>query len=413
MTSWYAHSRLYCPFAFTKFTTTNVGIISGTMPCLPFIQVAIPTVGKSESRTLPQTSTNHSGPVSASAETSHQPPLSSSAPASADTTHEDQISASPGPATVTLPPAPYTLLPGYVSRPQAPEPTHPLPSEPLIAAVSLQSTGPSLHPGVASDPQHHQPIKEAVQNPSQSALWADLAAELRSAPLSAQSLQATAGVQLEHTAPAHQAADLSPGSAEQRQSVHASEPITQDPNQPAASQLRQKQQTRRKLATAEPSGASAGEDESSQPKQKPPRSRRGTKAATGKGKAKGSTKPAAAQTDLEAEAHHAETLDRDQLREDDASRADPARQAKNAAFKGSGALGLSRRLSSRLLTPQEVTIMGKLPLPPALHRLEEVLFPPVNGMYGFLLRQHIQVTTTMLISNCFPGHTHAHDVHSE
>lgn len=36
--------------------------------------------------------------------------------------------------------------------------------------------------------------------------------------------------------------------------------------------------------------------------------------------------------------------------------------------------------------------MAKLPLPPALQRLEEVLFPPVNGMYGFLLRQHIQVS---------------------
>ncbi|KAL3163301.1 hypothetical protein ABBQ32_009693 [Trebouxia sp. C0010 RCD-2024] len=36
--------------------------------------------------------------------------------------------------------------------------------------------------------------------------------------------------------------------------------------------------------------------------------------------------------------------------------------------------------------------MAKLPLPPALQRLEEVLFPPVNAMYGFLLRQHIQPT---------------------
>ncbi|KAL0027014.1 hypothetical protein WJX79_008750 [Trebouxia sp. C0005] len=60
----------------------------------------------------------------------------------------------PSTAAVTLPPAPYTLLPGYVSRPQA---MHPLPSELIRADV----------------------------DPTQSALWADLAAELRSAPISA------------------------------------------------------------------------------------------------------------------------------------------------------------------------------------------------------------------------------------
>ena len=56
-----------------------------------------------------------------------------------------------------------------------------------------------------------------------------------------------------------------------------------------------------------------------------------------------------------------------------------------------GALGLSRRLSTQILTPQEANALAQLPLPPALHRLDQQLFPAVNAMYGFLLRQHIQV----------------------
>ena len=63
-----------------------------------------------------------------------------------------------------------------------------------------------------------------------------------------------------------------------------------------------------------------------------------------------------------------------------------------------GALGLSRRLSTQILTPQEANALAQLPLPPALHRLDQQLFPAVNAMYGFLLRQHIQVP--------FPIHHH-------
>lgn len=61
-----------------------------------------------------------------------------------------------------------------------------------------------------------------------------------------------------------------------------------------------------------------------------------------------------------------------------------------------GALGLSRRLSTQILTPQEANALAQLPLPPALHRLDQQLFPAVNAMYGFLLRQHIQVQPAVL-----------------
>lgn len=360
--------------------------------------MAIPNAGKVDSTPLVR-SNNKASSATASALSEPAAHFSSSANVgSAQTHHQPQFSASPNSVPVTLPPVPYTLLPGYVSRPQAVDPIHPLPSEPITTAASLQSRGPSLGawaPKAApSQPHEHETAETSDREPSQSGLWADLAAELRSAPIAApsQPLQAASFPQ-----PIAGQADAAMKNASKSRllATAASESIVEDvtADQPPEATTKQTRQTRRKLIPVDHSAAATNDAQSTKSDQKPPRRQKGTRAAASKGKAKGRAATNASDPRITASdgAHPAEDQVIKDLQEGTASNADPARQAKNAAFKGSGALGLSRRLSSRLLTPQEVNVMGKLPLPPALQRLEEVLFPPVNGMYGFLLRQHIQV----------------------
>ena len=359
--------------------------------------MAIPTAGKVDS-TPPALNGNEAFNATVFAEPAAQLSSSSANVASART-HQQPHSSTSTTVPVTLPSAPYTLLPGYVSRPQALDPIHPLPSEPITAAASLQSTGPSLGawaPKAAPPQPHgHETAETLDKTPSQSGLWADLAAELRSAPIAvpSQPLQAATSAQL--TAGLADAA-IKSASKSNSKATAASESMTEDTtaHHPTEATAKQARRARCKLIPVEPSAAPATANgvRSTNSNQKT-QGQKGTRAAASKGKAKGRAATNAPDSRITAPdgARHAEAEVSKDLQEDTASNADPARQAKNAAFKGSGALGLSRRLSSRLLTPQEVNVMAKLPLPPVLQKLEEVLFPPVNGMYGFLLRQHIQV----------------------
>ena len=358
-------------------------------------QVAIPTAGKSTASNF------SSSTASAFAEAAHQPSSSNAIPAPAYTAQQQQQSTQPDAVSVTIPPAAYTLLPGYVSRPHIHDPIHPLPSEPLARAVSLQSTGPSsgawapqqlpLQSAMPQDP--HTSANELLQ----SDLWTDLTAELRSAPISAstQSSQAPFAAHSNdpkdftiNTGPKAQPEPVFPGvHTKQAQSFGAAnitEHAAAAPPVPAKAKPIRK--TRRRLIPADQTIASPANGLPTTAEQELPQPHMPTRAAA---------------TALTAPLDAAQTTDAipEDEEEDPASRADPSRQAKNAAFKGSGALGLSRRLSSRLLTPQEVGVMAKLPLPPALQRLEEVRFPPVNGMYGFLLRQHIQVSCSSAFSS--------------
>ena len=50
-----------------------------------------------------------------------------------------------------------------------------------------------------------------------------------------------------------------------------------------------------------------------------------------------------------------------------------------------------------LLSPQQTTVLVSLPLPDPLERLMR-LFRVMNTVYGFLLRNHIQVTHRVLIT---------------
>ena len=370
-------------------------------------QVAIPVAGKTTNTAGISTSSNPSGSTASTFHgAGHQPS------ASAHTAQQQQQSTQSNAVSVTLPPAPYTLLPGYVSRPHIHDHIHPLPSEPLARAVSLLSTGPSL--GAWEPPQ--PPLKAATpQVPhasanEQSDLWTDLAAELRSAPISAsaqpsQAPSAAHSKDLEGlTTKAGQSAQQEPVlpgvPAQQAQSIDAAD-ITEHAAAapPVTAKAMPKRKPRRKLVPAEQSITSPADGLLATTEQELPQTCMPTRASAASNSRAHSR---AAATALTAAAEAANTTEADAEEEPEpALRADPSRQAKNAAFKGSGALGLSRRLSSRLLTPQEVNVMAKLPLPPALQRLEGVLFPPVNGMYGFLLRQHIQVSCCVALSSTF------------
>jgi hypothetical protein len=283
------------------------------------------------------------------------------------------------------------------------------------SSPALQTAGPSLAPHAPLDTTRQSQRKQPAQtrqpsqntpaadvDPSQSALWADLAAELRSAPISAPvGYHAEAADQLRSAAasdlPAsasgsHQAAnwdqpakgDISAGQAaaaagERVKAVGKDEAPAAKPKPPRL--------TRRKLISGEAASQATDSANDSNPagaKQKKPQVKKVARAPKPRSRSK------AAESALASAEQNPSTAEESEA--EDAGQGDPSRQAKNAAFKGSGALGLSRRLSSRLLTPQEVNIMAKLPLPPVLERLDKVLFPPVNGMYGFLLRQHIQVS---------------------
>ena len=294
---------------------------------------------------------------------------------------------------------------------------HPLPSEPITRAPSLHSTGPSVGACAPKDTQQQlQPPIEpqcrqpAALEPSQSGLWADLAAELRSAPISAHAdstpndvvhTVADAPVHLPATQSDHHQAD----DRAQQQTVHRVELCAaqhgnagKEPATAAAVKPKPPRQTRRKLINAEPpseAGTSADDSlaaDSKKKKNKQSQPKNSIRASAAKGRSKtkaGATgNPLAAAEQVLSAAGDSDT----DGQENDSGKGDTSRQAKNAAFKGSGALSLSRRLSSRLLSPQEINVMSKLPLPPMLQRLDKVLFPPVNGMYGFLLRQHIQVS---------------------
>lgn len=379
------------------------------------IQVAIPIAGKTTNTGgIAGSNTSFGSTASALAEAANQPSASTATSAAAHTAQQQQHSSQPQAVSVTLPPAPYTLLPGYVSRPHIHDPIHPLPSEPLARAVSLQTTGPSLGAWATQQPplQSAKPQvpHELANELLQSDLWTDLAAELRSAPICvpAQSSQALSAAHNKHhedfTTKAGQNTQQEPvlsGVHEQQAHSVGAANITEHaavaPSVPA--KAKPKRKPRRMLIPADQSITPPVDGLRATSEQEVPQTHMPTRAsAASQTRAPGR----AAATALKAapEAAHITDANAEEEQEDEpASRADPSRQAKNAAFKGSGALGLSRRLSSRLLTPQEVNVMAKLPLPPALQRLEEVLFPPVNGMYGFLLRQHIQVSCHLALSS--------------
>ena len=286
---------------------------------------------------------------------------------------------------------------------------HPLPSEPLTSAASLLSTGPSLGAWTPhEDNQQPHPNQPAAVNPSQTGVWADLAAQLKAAPISAPA-DPSASDPIQHSLAnvdgqpddADQAAQQSHACAD-RQVASQKQTIAVKPScafnaksQASVAKPRPPRQTCRKLSTSDSCQAQGSANVNSQPtgKQKATQPQNGTRVSAAKGKSKGNV---TAGLVVAAEQATAAAAEQSEAELEGTARGDPSRQAKNAAFKGSGALGLSRRLSSRLLTPQEVNVMSKLPLPAALHRLDEVMFPPVNGMYGFLLRQHIQVHTHAL-----------------
>ena len=371
------------------------------------IQVAIPIAGKT-------ISSNPSGStVSAFAEAAHQPSSSKATPASAHPAQQQQQITQPNAVSVTLPPAPHPLLPGFVSRPHTHDPIHPLPSEPLARAVSLQCTGPSLGAWAPQQP----PLQSAASQsphasgnePLQSDLWTDLTAELKSAPISAPTQCSQAPSAAHSKAPedfikkAGQKAQQEPvlsgvHTHHAQQGESTVEHITEDAaaDHPVTAKPKPKR-TRRKLIPADRLVTSPANGLPSTAEQELPQPHMPTRASAA---LKGRATDRAAATALKAAPEVAHITNAEAEEEEPASRADPSRQAKNAAFKGSGALGLSRRLSSRLLTSQEVGVMAKLPLPPELRRLEEVLFPPVNGMYGFLMRQHIQVSSCAAFRSC-------------
>ncbi len=333
---------------------------------------------------------------------------------------------------------------------------HPLPSEPIRSAAPLHSTGPSLgawapqgsqlqmpEPAMAAaattvttaspalqtagpslaahapldttrQSQQKQPAqtRQPSQNtpaadvdPTQSALWADLAAELRSAPISApvdhhaeavDRLRSAAASDLPASASGgHQAAnwhqsakgDMRAGQAATAAAAGGERVKAVSRDDAPAAKPKPPRQTRRKLISGEAASGATDSANDSNPagaKKKKSQVKKAARAPKPRSRSKAAESALASPEQKPSAAEESEA--------EDAGKGDPSRQAKNAAFKGSGALGLSRRLSSRLLTPQEVNIMAKLPLPPVLERLDKVLFPPVNGMYGFLLRQHIQVS---------------------
>ena len=331
---------------------------------------------------------------------------------------------------------------------------HPLPSEPIRGAAPLPSTGPSLgawapqgsqqqmtDPATAAaattvttaspavqtagpslaghapsnatsqspwtqSAQTRQPSQKtpaADMDPSQSALWADLAAELRSAPISAPVDHHAEAVDLLRFDAA--ASDLPASVSGSHQAANWDQPVEGDIRAgQAAAAVEQRvkagcrddtpaakpkppRQTRRKLISGEAASEATDSANDSNPAGAKKQRTQVKKAAKAP---KPRSRPRAAEAALASAEQNPSAAEESEA--EDVRKGDPCRQAKNAAFKGSGALGLSRRLSSRLLTPQEVKIMAKLPLPPVLERLDKVLFPPVNGMYGFLLRQHIQVS---------------------
>ena len=285
------------------------------------------------------------------------------------------------------------------------------------ATPAVQTAGPSLEAhaplGATRQSQQKQPAqtKQPSQNtpaadmgPTQSAVWADLAAELRSAPISAPVDHHADAVDLLRSAAASDLPASAPGSP---QAANWDQPADGDiaagqtaaaaaggarvkavsrDDAPAA-KPKPPRQTQRKLISGEAASEATDSANDSNPTGAKKRQVQVKKAARAP---KPRSRPRAAECAQESAEQNPSAAEESET--EDAGKADPSRQAKNAAFKGSGALGLSRRLSSRLLTPQEVNIMAKLLLPPVLERLDKVLFPPVNGMYGFLLRQHIQVS---------------------
>jgi len=75
----------------------------------------------------------------------------------------------------------------------------------------------------------------------------------------------------------------------------------------------------------------------------------------------------------------------------------------NLRFKtcfGAGVLPQDPALLARdfgLLNPQQTTVLVSLPLPDPLERLMR-LFRVMNTVYGFLLRNHIQVRHCLLLT---------------
>lgn len=377
-------------------------------------QVAIPTAGKTNKTS--GIATNHypsQTPDSAFAEAANQPSASSTTTTSASAqTAQQQQGAQPTALPVTASLHPYTLIPGFASRPHSLDTVHPLPSEPVARAVPLQDSGPS--PG-AWEPQQ-APVQSntphtldvSADEPPQTDLWADLAAELRSAPISvpAQVPQAPAGahtIKIRHSPTNPAQLPQQETSQHEAPTLHADSTAHEYLADCDTAVLKPKRHARRKLAVMGALTAAAAEESSQSTTHEQTPSQPNTQTRAGASAKSRAPRRAAAKA-LNPAPQAACSIDAEECTLEDgeaASRADPTRQAKNAAFKGSGALGLSRRLSSRLLTPQEVSVMAKLPLPPALQRLEEVLFPPVNAMYGFLLRQHIQVSPCAGLSAAF------------
>ena len=355
---------------------------------------------------------------------------------------------------VILPTAPATLP---YSRGSNASVLHPLPSEPLTGNATLGAATPSL--GAWSPHQHRQPASAATAmsvpragvlpnsaavalrqveplhtdvKPSESGVWADLAAELRSAPISLPELADPSssllpGATTTATAAAATAAAncaFSPTDSDNMSTVAPKNAKKAQPSRtrrkliqaPAGGQADTMQGSGEQADVQQEVGKSTEADDTLQarPSAKPVKGRRaaGKRATAQAGaapqlqpasgaavrsprRARNASAEAGANADAAAAAGESEGAVAP-AEESKAAKAQkparaPAEKAKRGNFRGTGALGLSRRLSTQILTPHEVNVLARLPLPPALQRLDQQLFPALNAMYGFLLRVHIQV----------------------
>ena len=359
---------------------------------------------------------------------------------------------------VTLPTAPATLPYSHGSSASV---LHPLPSEPLTSNATLGAATPSL--GAWSPHQHRQPASAAAAmsvpstgalptsaavarrqveplrtdvKPSESGIWADLAAELRSAPISLPELADPSSSLLPGATTAATAAAATAAAAtaaancafSPADSGNMSTVLAKNAKKPQLSRTHSKliqaaaegqantvQGSGEQADVQQEAGKFTEADDTLQagPSAKPVKGRRAAgKRATAQAGAVPQPQPAsraAVRSPRRAKKGSAEAgadADADtagdaqdavaSAEESKAAKAQkparaPAEKAKRGNFRGTGALGLSRRLSTQILTPHEVNVLARLPLPPALQRLDQQLFPALNAMYGFLLREHIQV----------------------
>lgn len=367
------------------------------------------------------------------------------------------------PAAVVLPAAPAVLSGG-----KAASILHPLPSVPITGTAALGAATPSL--GAWSPDQEKQAKTaaakaiaaaattaaaaagvaraatdnpgshlHAVGDPSEPGIWADLAAELRSAPISLPHLAEPGRSLMPATAEAAAlSASESAGTAgltsvaassiasrktaQKPQVTHIhKKPVASDLHAAAGHNAKAPQEGNKQADQQQEEGTSSGSDDVVQDKP-PTKAVKGSRTARSKAKVqedavpqpsvtsakpvttpkKGRKGKAKASADLSSasKAHQKQTTTAAApTAKAPAQQAvkPPTEKGKRGNFRGTGALGLSRRLSTQILTPQEANVLARLPLPPDLHRLDQQLFPALNAMYGFLLRQHIQVCSERCI----------------